>query len=52
MITMTLPRPGGTVSVVLAGGVSQATLHLPVRVPARPAAGRARRLAADRVREP
>jgi hypothetical protein len=35
MISMTLPRPGGTASVVLAGGASQATLSLPAGVPAR-----------------
>jgi hypothetical protein len=35
VITMTLPRPGGTASVVLAGGASQVTLGLPAGVPAR-----------------
>ena len=35
VITMTLPRPGGTASVVLAGGASRATLSLPAGVPAR-----------------
>jgi hypothetical protein len=35
VITMTLPRPGGTASVTLAGGASQVTLGLPAGVPAR-----------------
>lgn len=35
VIQMTLPRPGGTTPVVLAGGASQATLRLPAGVPAR-----------------
>jgi hypothetical protein len=34
-ITMTLPRPAGTATVVLAGGASRATLSLPAGVPAR-----------------
>ena len=35
VIQMTLPRPAGTASVVLAGGASQAMLSLPAGVPAR-----------------
>jgi hypothetical protein len=35
VIQMTPPRPGGTASVVLAGGASQAMLSLPAGVPAR-----------------
>ncbi len=35
VIRMTLPRPGGTVPVVLAGGASQALLSLPAGIPAR-----------------
>ncbi len=35
VIQMTLPRPRGTASVVLAGGASQAMLSLPAGVPAR-----------------
>jgi hypothetical protein len=35
VISMTLPRPGGTASVTLAGGASQVTMSLPAGVPAR-----------------
>jgi len=35
VISMILPRPGGTAPVTLAGGASQVTLSLPAGVPAR-----------------
>jgi hypothetical protein len=35
LISMTLPRPGGTVVVTIAGGASQATLGVPAGVPTR-----------------
>ena len=35
LITMRLPRPDGTVTIVLAGGASQVSLSIPAGVPAR-----------------